>query len=885
MRYLPLLLIVMAWLFRSPLGLAAPRNGAPDDFCPQLLRQAEKWSDAADKLEEQGQFTQAEQLALQSLQVRERCLGEDHLLVAESLHILAKIYFNLQQYIRAIPIEQRSMSIREKRLGKNHREVARSLNLLASYYDLIGDYRRSAELFQRAVQILELPENIDHPAYPSVLNNLGDLELKNSHYELAELRYQQAKARWIAMYGTEHFIVGCALCSLAELHAKMGRSRQALAETEQALAIWRKTLGPRHPLVATGLTVAARIHFDLLQHKEAERAYREALQIQLVALGTLHPDLGKTRQGLALLYARMGRLVDACKEAELAMDSFNNYLHSQGQALSEEQYALFVSSVQADEDALYSALSAHLGNRHVAALLLSLALHRKGRTLDEAAEFSRVVYRELSPADRAQYDRLRTLRSQFAALSLAGPGLRGSVASFRKRLDELSADANTLEEDLAQRSALLRQRRSIPKGTQILSRVRAALPSGTALVEYVNFRVRDKLSTDPPPAQPHRYLAFVLTAKGLAAADLGEARKIDDAAQLYHLALRDSGSSERRYLPAGQALLRLLLTPIDFEIKGADRLLVSPDGALNNVPFSALYDGAAFLEDRFLLSYVTSGRDLLRRPPQPAASSEVVVFADPSFDTPTPDFLVADAARSAQRGRLRMQLGRLAPLPGTRAEALAIQQLFPSARLLLKDAATESALLSLAAPAILHIATHGLFVEDAPDRPAVRSVHSHFDESEPPVPTHPLLRSALILAGAGARRPEASGSDSLRSDGIITALELAGMNLWGTQLVVLSACSSGRGIVKIGQGVYGLRRAIITAGAAALVTSLWRVDDAVTQELMSAFYTRLVSGIGRAEALRQAARETRASHPHPYYWAAFILIGEAGRMTLANAKP
>ena len=135
------------------------------------------------------------------------------------------------------------------------------------------------------------------------------------------------------------------------------------------------------------------------------------------------------------------------------------------------------------------------------------------------------------------------------------------------------------------------------------------------------------------------------------------------------------------------------------------------------------------------------------------------------------------------------------------------------------------------------------------------------------------------MAGAkrlGQDKPDPTKPD--RADGIVTALELAGMDLWGTQLVVLSACNTGRGTVLRGQGVYGLRRALITAGAETLVTSLWKVDDDATRELMLDYYRALLQGAGRAEGLRQSSVATRRRFGHPYYWAPFIAIGSDARL-------
>jgi CHAT domain-containing protein len=136
----------------------------------------------------------------------------------------------------------------------------------------------------------------------------------------------------------------------------------------------------------------------------------------------------------------------------------------------------------------------------------------------------------------------------------------------------------------------------------------------------------------------------------------------------------------------------------------------------------------------------------------------------------------------------------------------------------------------------------------------------------------PLLRSGLVLSGASAQAPGATAAPRPDS-ALVTALELAGMDLWGTQLVVLSACDTGRGDVKPGQGVYGLRRALVIAGAETLVMSLWKVNDDSTRLLMEHFYQNLLAGQGRAAALRNAMLAVRQQLPHPYSWAPFISLG------------
>jgi CHAT domain-containing protein len=205
------------------------------------------------------------------------------------------------------------------------------------------------------------------------------------------------------------------------------------------------------------------------------------------------------------------------------------------------------------------------------------------------------------------------------------------------------------------------------------------------------------------------------------------------------------------------------------------------------------------------------------------------------------------------------------PLSGTAVEARAIKSFFPDATLLIGRQATKATIERLSAPSILHIASHGFFLEDNEGGRSNSRAQN------------PLLRSGIALAGANLPG-EAHG------DGILTALEAAGLNLWGTRLVTLSACDTGVGEVHNGEGVYGLRRAFMLAGSETLVMSLWPVSDAVARDTMVAYYARLRAGFGRGDALRQAklAILRHTSLRHPYYWGGFIQSGDWTNLRLTH---
>jgi len=352
------------------------------------------------------------------------------------------------------------------------------------------------------------------------------------------------------------------------------------------------------------------------------------------------------------------------------------------------------------------------------------------------------------------------------------------------------------------------------------------------------------------------------------------------------------------YEVTARAAYERLIGPLSPMLSDVQQLYLVPDADLHLLPFAVLSDGAKALAERFSVSYLSSGRDLLRSSSSAPSSDSVVVFANPdvrarldsagavvpSSETESPmQDAVAEFEHTRSRA-LRRAPGRsakhevegLVELPGAEGEAQAIADRIPFAVIHRRENATEKRLFELKpAPKVLHFATHGLFFGDQADSSVTVS-----QRSGPPVDPddhmpNPLVRSALVLAGAAHGRM----SRDSPFDGLLTALEIStGLALSGTKLVVLSACESARGVVLQGEGVASLQRAFLIAGAESVVASLWKVNDDVTKRLMTAFYTFLRAGNSRSVALRRAAAQVRSSpeYAHPYYWAGFVLVGQDG---------
>jgi CHAT domain-containing protein len=473
-----------------------------------------------------------------------------------------------------------------------------------------------------------------------------------------------------------------------------------------------------------------------------------------------------------------------------------------------------------------------------------------------AGTFAAVRQRVVDVGDKDLFDQLKDTTARLARLAL-GAANPASAEQREHAIKNLEAAKERLEAQLSEHSAEFRAQ--VQPVT--LEAVQAAIPDDAALLEFAIFRPFDPRAERNAEAYgPAHYAAYVVRKQDAPRGfDLGPADAINEAIGGLRQALRDPKRADVQ--ARARAVDERVMRPLRAAFGEATRLIVSPDGELNLVPFEALVDEhGRYLIERHAISYVTSGRDLLRMQVPRANRSKPVIFADPVFGEPAsaavepsnrkPVSNVA-ARRSVTTGQ-DLSAVYFAPLAATAEEGRAIKTLFPDATLFTGQRARKAALQRVEAPRMLHIASHGFFLKDA-------RVNGE----------NPLLRSGLALAGANLPHDTHEG-------GILTALEATGLNLWGTKLVTLSACDTGIGEVRNGEGVYGLRRAFVLAGTEALVMSLWPVNDSIARETMVAYYTGLRAGLGRGDALRQAklAMLKRSGRQHPFYWASFIQSGD-----------
>ena len=590
-------------------------------------------------------------------------------------------------------------------------------------------------------------------------------------------------------------------------------------------------------------------------------------------VGPSAPFLLLSLVNVARTYAVLGDLANAVKYQTRLEQATETAIALNLSIGSDRQRVAYLTPIaERTERTLSLNLQMTPGDPDSTALAVTVLLQRKGRVLDAAADMQAALRRHADPDSQALLDQLNDVVGQLARLVLNGPQ-KTPVDEYRKSIAALEERKEQLESQIGRRSAEFRAA-SVPV---TLEAVQAAMPANAALIEFAAYRPFDPAIDSVNAAFGKlRYAAYVVHRTGPpSGVDLGEAETIDKAVEALRGALGDPARSDVRRL--SRALEDAVMRPLRGLVGDSTHLLISPDGALNLIPFEALLDERGrYLVQRYRCTYLTSGRDLLRMQVPREGQHGPLIVANPAFGEPIAGVRSrADSRRPTVPHRYEQRRSvtsardlsevYFAPIAGTAREAQAIRRLFPDATVLAGERASESSLRQIAAPRLLHIATHGFFLQYAGIAPKAGAPESAGGPGR-----DPLLRAGLALARANIR----GGTDP--DDGVLTALEASRLNLWGTRLVALSACDTGVGEVRNGDGVYGLRRAFVLAGAESLLMSLWPVSDTWTERQMRSYYQNLKLGKGRGESLRLVQLDMLARNPrlHPFYWANFIQSGD-----------
>lgn len=882
---------------------------------------------------ELGKYDEAESLYKQLIEIYIRRNGRGNLIASEILNELSDLYIKQKKYNQAKEFLSYAVDLYKPFVDtQDSHQLRQSIAKYQQFLDgkdvdkLDGNSIR--ELSQILSQVAVNDGKITFLA--EMFNRLANLSVEQGDFNAAEKYLREA----LNLY-SNHLIKNTSttfgifenLIGLAFLYKTQKNYQKAEIQYKKALVFLQSI--PNNNAIqnwnTTNKYLTAIITFDLAKLYEMQARYSEfrgllKKSIKLLIEAKLgfsqtaqfnHPFVATPQYGFALNYMTLGDSKKAEKYLKQGLEIEEDDIRKNVTFGSENQKLEYTNIFSGSTNfAISLHLRANFHNLQFAHLALTTVLRRKGRALDALTSGVQNLREGMTLNEQRLLDKLIGARTQLATLYYQS--LRNDFPqNYHEGIVALQNQANQLEADLSNRNTKFRSQFQ----PITIEAVQKKIERSVALVELVLYHPVDYKSLNAfdnrwfysrstgyllGEYEKSRYAAYILHSQGEPQwVDLGEAEPIDQKVDQFRRLILSPNRVEQ-FQKTARELDALVMQPIRKHLGNTRKILLSPDGQLNLVPFAALIDEHnRYLVENYEINYLTSGRDLLRLPNQPPSREPPLIVANPDFDHPgspssvlltyqsQPTVTTQDSSRSPdirQRSRDLSTL-KFGALPGTLEEAKAIKSKIPDATLLINGDATENALKQAKAPRILHIATHGFFLQDQPlpsfteQNRGLSFLRADFaspaDTALPrfTAPTanieNSLLRSGLALAGFNLRQ---SGNE----DGVLTALEAAGLDLRGTQLVVLSACETGVGDIANGEGVYGLRRAFVIAGAASQLFSLWKVDDLGTKELMVKYYDRLLAHEGRSAALRNVQLELLQSkrYSHPFYWAAFIPSGD-----------
>lgn len=782
-----------------------------------------------------GRFTQAEGFTNGALDLRKSKFGENHMGTAASLNNLGVLHYNLARYNESEKTLAAALSIIADNQLKLSMPYSIVLNNQAMLFQAIGRSEDAEISLKEAIDVAEKLQSKKSKNHLKFLSNLALLYQQMGKYSEAEAIYLTMEKR----LGKTNPDYASMMSNQAALYMLMKKEDKVEGLLKNAAAIYKSSFGEESPAYAKVISDLGNFYRISGQHSDALPLLEKALVVREKTLGKNHPHYVQSQEDLAIFHWKNKSADKAYTLYQDLMGKSLEFVNNYFPPMSEAEKTKYWEVLSPRFQRFYNfALEASPAIPGIVKDLFDYQIATKALLLNSTNKVKQNIFGSGDGLLIKDYITWMDQKEQLARLYAYS---KSELKAQKINLDSIERAANAMEKKLSERS------RDFSEGYTAArigySTIRDLLLDNEAVVEIIRVRKFDQVFTNES-----QYVALILK-KGL---DAPVMKVMENGQQLetryakfYRNAIQQKVQDDYSY---DQYWAR-----IEPGLQNKKIIYFSPDGVYNQLNLNTLKrPGGDYVINRYDLTILGNSKDLIalknKKSAAPAKNATLVGFPDYGGQA-------------------------LAPLPGTKVEIDGISTILKASgyklNVLTEAGATEAKLKSVKGPELLHIATHGYFLKDVEKTGAAFGVHLENAND------NPLLRSGIMLAGAaktlsGATTPNLVSNDN----GILTAYEAMNLNLDGTQLIVLSACETGLGEVKAGEGVYGLQRAFLVAGADALIMSLWKVDDDATQQLMKNFYSNWIKLRNKQRAFKQAQLQLMTKYKEPYYWGAFVMMGQ-----------
>ena len=828
------------------------------------------------------EFNKAIPLYLQAIAIQEELGGNYFSDLALSLHNLATTYQQLGDYAAALPLLQRDVKIAKKMTEAGLQiDYGWDLTFLCKLYLAMGQYAVALPLLEECEAMLKKTRGEGSLDYNYSLAAIADCYEKMGKYDTAISCYKKVLNSTKKIYGETNPLYASYLDKLAQLYKITGKHSLAIQLCRHSLEIIKMRLGDSIPVYAQALNNLGELYMETGKYDSAKFLLTQSLNIRSKVVGNAHPDYVRSLNSIGVLNMASGKNADAellfCEANTIEIKHILNTYTS----LSEDEKLNLIK----DNYLQFSYLPSLLCKTPETPLAVLNQVYTNGMIMKGMVLQNQ--QQVLSGIRKNDYSLNIQLYLQWKSYkSLLGKQYLLPIKDRLMFIDSIKDVTNVLEQQLSRSSAAFRNH--IQSETITSKDVSQKLENKQAAIEFIKFRLYTKKWTDSTMYAASILVAGDSVARFIPLCGDGELQRL-----LTTSVKGDKWAINKLYkgVPGvanadttANKLYSLIWKPLEKYLTGITGIYYAPVGLLHRIAFKALQcNDTQCLIDKYELMQVLSTRSLVLPPPAVSMPASVSIWGNIQYNKTStlqgfsssrkrqvkiePSLSFYSIAKRALRGEPWQ------PLPGTAIEMDSVENLFSHKSISIYKASDTSATeenfkaLDGKSPEVLHIATHGFFLSEQPAKEIDKNAGGIAFRTQP----NAMFRNGLVLSG---------GNDTWKNgrpvpgkeDGILTAYEIAQMDLSNTNLVVLSACKTALGDLQGDEGVLGLQRAFKMAGVRQIIMSLWQVPDQETVELMTLFYKNLLTGLPTAQSLRLAQQKIKEKYPSPYYWAGFVLV-------------
>lgn len=791
----------------------------------------------------QGHTLDAEKTISRSLSMSEQALGKSSAAYVANINNLARLHQAVGKYNEAEKELSEGLSLCDQVFGEG-KAKALLLNNKAMLFLAMGRYKEATALMTEAMaqsakapkkaRILFQGEGFDNRKFQV---NLAFIQQISGDYANAEINFRAIEAAFKEKDKNTPEYAGM-LNQIGILFIQMGKMDKVEAILKASMEIYKKRYTENNIYTAKVMNDLGNFYRINARYTEAEPQLTKALTIRETLLGPNHPQYARSLEDVAILYWKSGKPAKAYEAYKQVMDKSLDFINRYFPPMSEAEKSNYWEITAPRFQRFYNfALEMSASNPSIAKDFFQYHVATKALLLSST---NRIKESILASNNKqlvdwyAQWQSNKELLVKFYAYSKA------KLKAQNIDLAKLEQETNDLEKKISEQSALFGSG-FFSQPVQV-SNIESILSPDEVLVDIVRLKVFKQDFTNDV-----QYVAFVLK-KGMTSPTVV---LIDNGNDLEGRAIQYYKTAATKGI-ADDVSYGKFWAKIAQHVGDTKTIYFSPDGTYNKLNINTLKnEKGEYLIKKHDVVLIGNSKDLIKLKSKKNAGklTSALLLGFPDYAT-----------------------DRVTPLPGTKKEVDAIAKLLSGSGYRvtqhMEKNATEENIKEANGQGMIHIATHGFFAPEKELRDgSLFGIHAENASN------NPLLRSGLMMANINTGNPESTADLSQSEDGVLTAYEAMNLNLTGTNLVVLSACETGLGEIKSGEGVYGLQRAFLVAGAETLIMSLWKVDDEATQQLMTNFYTNWLKTGNKQVAFKEAQLQLMTKFPEPYYWGAFVMVG------------